>query len=286
MNLLTYEGPAAAGSVMTTRSSTGRHEVTQAYNPMSLRKRWMMNRQRLAVTLSALSFVVVGSACNSNPAETRTDDAAVSTERAADAQQERNDEISGLDRRIADIEREYTEKSAKIATGAREATAGLKEELKEDVANVRQAVADLRSTTPDNWWERHEQAIARTADDVEADVRRLAGKLAPVPAATGTTGEGVSTAPFTSRRDAFVARLQARIDAMEDALGKVDASGARETEIEDTRARVEKLREDIGRLRTAEADDWWDVTRTRVTEYLDRVEASVNRLDNDKPKSE
>ena len=244
-----------------------------------------MDFRRGAVILAALSFVVVSAACNRDtPAETRADDAATSdTARTADAQQERNDEISRLDRRVAEVEREYTEKSAKVASGAREATAGLKEELKEDVTNVREAVADLRSTTPENWWDRHEQAITRTAEDIEADVRRLAGKIAPTPAPTGTTGDGVSTAPFTSRRDAFVARLQARIDAMDEALDKVDARGARETELEDTRARMEKLRDDVGRLRTADADDWWDVTRARVTEYVDRVEASVDRLDNDKP---
>ena len=244
-----------------------------------------MHRRHGAALLTALSFVVVSAACNRDtPADTRTDDAVANDPaRAADAQQERNDEISRLDRRVAEVEREYTEKNTKIASGAREATAGLKEELKEDVANVRGAVADLRSTTPDNWWDRHEQAMARTADDIEADVRRLAGTSAPAPAPTGTTGDGVSTAPFTSRRDAFVARLQARIDAMDDALDKVDARGPRETEVEDTRARMEKLREDVGRLRSAEADDWWDVTRTRVTEYVDRVEASVKRLDDDKP---
>jgi hypothetical protein len=247
-----------------------------------------MHRRPVATILTALSFVVVTAACNRNtPAESRTDDAAArDADRTADAEQERAGEISRLDQRVVEVEREYAEKSQRIASGARTATAGLKEELKEDVANVRQAVDDLRSTTTENWWERHEQAMARTAEDVEADVRRLAGKIAPAPAPTGTTGEGVSTAPFTSRRDAFVERLRARAEAMDKALENIDARGARETEIEDTRARVRKLNDDIARLRTAEADDWWDVTRVRVTEYLDRVEASVDRLDNDKPKSE
>jgi len=240
-----------------------------------------MERRRVAALLSALSFVVVSAACNRNaPAESRTD-TAVDAKGTADVQQ-RNDEISRLDQRVGEIEREYTEKSQKVASGARTATAGLKEEVKEDVANVRQAVSDLRSTTPENWWDRHEHAIAQTTEDIEADVRRLAGSLAPAPAPTGTTGEGVSTAPFTSRRDAFVERLKARVEAMEDALDKIDARGARETEIEDTRARVKKLSDDLGRLRSAEADDWWDVTKARVTEYLDRVEASVKRLDDDK----
>jgi hypothetical protein len=41
------------------------------------------------------------------------------------------------------------------------------------VANIKKAVADLRTTTPENWWDRHEQAMKRTADDIEADVQRL-----------------------------------------------------------------------------------------------------------------
>ena len=38
----------------------------------------------------------------------------------------------------------------------------------------------------------------------------------------------------------------------------------------------------LDRLASASADDWWDVTRTRVTEYVDRVEDSVERLDDNK----
>jgi hypothetical protein len=48
---------------------------------------------------------------------------------------------------------------------------------------------------------------------------------------------------------------------------------------------VNKLREDVDRLASAEADDWWDVTRARVTDYVDRVEASIKRLDDNKARS-
>ncbi len=69
---------------------------------------------------------------------------------------------------------------------------------------------------------------------------------------------------------------------MQQALDRVKARGAQETEIEDTRARVKKLGDDVDRLRSASADDWWDVTKARVSEYVDRVEASVKRLDDNK----
>ena len=53
-------------------------------------------------------------------------------------------------------------------------------------------------------------------------------------------------------------------------------------DIEDVRALVYKLGDDVDRLSRASADDWWDVTKTRVTEYVDRVERSVERLDDNK----
>ena len=205
-------------------------------------------------------------------------------DRAAELQRDRNEEISRLDKRVSDIERDYAQANQKVVSGDRTATAGLREELQEDVTNVKTAVNDLRTTTPENWWGRHEAAMRRTADDIEADVSRLAGKVTSTPpqATTRTTGENVSTEPFTSRRDKFVDDLRARVDAMQQALDRVKARGAQKTEIEDTRARVKKLGDDVDRLRSASADDWWDVTKTRVNEYVDRVEASVKRLDDNK----
>jgi outer membrane murein-binding lipoprotein Lpp len=79
-----------------------------------------------------------------------------------------------------------------------------------------------------------------------------------------------------------VSELRAKVDAMEQALDGVKARGTKETEIEDVRARVKKLGDDVDKLRSASADDWWDVTKTRVSEYVDRVEQSVKRLDDNK----
>jgi DNA repair exonuclease SbcCD ATPase subunit len=238
-------------------------------------------------TISTLGLALVAGACNRQPAEPRetatpADEAA---DRTADIQRERDADTARLNERVAELERKYAEGTSEIARGEKTATAGLREELKEDVTNVRRAVSDLATTTAANWWERHEQAMEQTADDVEADVRRLAGTIPSVPArtATGTTGDSASTAPFDSRRDTFVADLRARVAALEQALDGIKASGARETEVEDARARVKKLADDVDRLRAASADDWWDMTRARVTEYLDRVEGSVDRLDDNKP---
>ena len=52
--------------------------------------------------------------------------------------------------------------------------------------------------------------------------------------------------------------------------------------MEDTRARVNKLKDDVDRLRNASADDWWEISAKRVSEYIDRVEDSIRRLDDNK----
>jgi hypothetical protein len=242
---------------------------------------------RKAATV-AIVALFLAAACNrsvTDSRDTKADQAGTrNADRVQELQRERDSDTSQLDKRVTEIEREYAEANQKVVSGQRSATAGLREELKEDVTNVRKAVADLRTTTPENWWNRHEQAMTRTADDIEADVSRLAGKVTPTrpPATSDKTGETVSTAPFTSRRDTFVSELRARVDAMDRAMKDVKAGGAQETEVEDVRARVKKLSEDVDRLRSADADDWWDITKARVTEYVDRVERSIKRLDDNK----
>jgi archaellum component FlaC len=238
--------------------------------------------------IAALALSLVSGACNRGASESRDatlgEEKATNADRVAELQRERNEDIARLNERVTKIEREYFEANQKLESGSRTATAGLREELKEDVANIKKAASALGSTTPGNWWGRHEAAMRETADDIQADVTRLAGKVTSAePAATShATGETVSTEPFTSRRDKFVADLRARVDGMSKALDQVTAKGAQKTELEDVRARVKKLGDDVDRLRTASADDWWDVTKARVTEYVDRVEQSVKRLDDNK----
>jgi capsule polysaccharide export protein KpsE/RkpR len=238
--------------------------------------------------IAALALSLVSGACNRGVSESR--DAAVGEEktnnvdRVAELQRERTDDIARLNGRVSEIEQEYAAANQKVESGNRTATAGLREELEEDVTNIKKAVGDLGTTTPQNWWDRHEEAMKETADDIQADVTRLAGKVIPAEPATTShgTGETVSTEPFTSRRDKFVGNLRSRVAAMNTALDRVKAKGPQETEVEDVRARVKKLSDDLDRLSTASADDWWDVTRRRVTEYIDRVAQSVDRLDDNK----
>jgi hypothetical protein len=230
-----------------------------------------------------LALALGGVACNQSAKDPRQEaikeDAKVA-DAAAAVEKERNDEIARLNDRVAEIERDYANKSAVLASGKRTATASLREEVQEDVNHAKQAVANLSTTTSDNWWQREEDALRATLDDVAADVKHLGGVVAEPATAPGETA---ATAPFTSRRDSFVAAMKGRVDAFERALEKVKAKGARETELRDTRDRVKKIASDLDALAGASADEWWNVSRDRVRDYLDRVEASVKRLDNNKP---
>ena len=235
---------------------------------------------------AAVALALAAGACNRDAKDTRNDavkaDEKVADEAAA-IEKERRDDVANFTERVTQLERDYADKSAVLASGKRGATASLREEVQEDVNNVKQAVANLGTTTAENWWTREEDAMRATLDDVTADVKRFGARVAK--AAPAAPGETSATAPFTSRRDSFVAEMQGRVDALDRALEKVTAKGARETELNDTRDRVKKIAADLDRLAAATADDWWDVSRDRVREYLDRVETSIKRLDDDKPKA-
>lgn len=195
---------------------------------------------------------------------------------AAELQRKRTDDGAGMEKRLAELDRRWSEMSSTLAKNASKSTAAVREEVEEDIKNVRQAVADLKTTTAENWWERHEKVMERNVQDIEEDVRRFVKSppLKTPPAAESDANAG----PFESRRDRVAANLRARVDAMEERLAKVRVPDAQKTELEDTRARVEKLKDDVERLRKASADDWWDISSKRVNDYIERVEASMGRL--------
>lgn len=236
---------------------------------------------RATTTAAVFAVVTALSACN-RPAPA-TDNAAPGT--TAEAVRDQQGDAAELEKRAIDLEQRWANMEAKVKEKNRTPTAAIRGEVKEDVANVRQAIENLKTTSPDNWWDRHTEATERTADDIEADVLRFSkgkkvseGVIKPEPVGT--------SAGFEERRNQFVSRLRARIDALEEGLTNVKVDGPLETELEDTRARIDKLQDDLDRLRTVSSNDWWDVSSKRVGEYIDRVERSISRLDDDKAKSE
>jgi len=251
-------------------------------------------RIRMITIVSASALMLGAGACSREATVERRDPPAASetareADRTAELQRHRKLELSKMDDRIAALERKYEEKFAASprATSGANATAGLRNEVKSDMDDVKVAVNNLRTTTAENWWDRHEAALRTAFDDIESDVKRFAGTRAlPVQKQSArvadASGQPVSTAPFTSSRDKFVVEMRARVDAMNKTLDNVKATGPRKTELNDLHARVNKLGEDIDRLKSASAEDWWDVSQSRVNDYIERVEKSVARLDDNK----
>lgn len=237
----------------------------------------------------ALMMTIAAGGCNDATTPGQTAPSAAqeqsrAAERADEQRREHDDQLAQLDERAMKVERDYQEHVPAEPRGTAGRTApNARRELDEDIANVKRAVADLRTTTPENWWQRHESAMKQTADDVEADVKRTIGNrqlVAPAQAKEApATADGASTAPFNSARDRLVNEMQARIGSWKDALRDVRLPVARQTELNDIKARVDKLAEDVDQLKSASADDWWDVSRKRVADYIERVEDSVARLD-------
>jgi hypothetical protein len=228
-----------------------------------------------AMTIGMMAVALAAPACSRSAPDATTEAA----READELMKKRIDDTAELEKRVVDLERRWNEMQAEIKADDRSPAATLRAEVKEDVANVRAAVDNLKTTTDVNWWERHEQATSRTIEDVEADVQRFAkGGPAPAP----TTDRAVATAGFELRRDDFITRARARVDGMEERLENVKAAGARETELEDTRARIDKLQSDLDRVRSVSAGDWWEISAERVEEYIDRVEQSIDRLNDDK----
>ena len=94
-------------------------------------------------SVGTVVLTLVAGACSRDVAESREPTTRAEPDRAAELQQKRDDDISQLDKRVLEIERDYTKANQKFVSGERTATAGLREELKEDVTNVKNAVGDL-----------------------------------------------------------------------------------------------------------------------------------------------
>jgi hypothetical protein len=246
---------------------------------------------RMMIAVGALAFTFAASACSQEATVERRDvpgtDAA-RVDQAAELQRQRDQDLSKMDDRVAAIERSYQERvSQPRGTSGGAATAGLQADVKSDMEDLKKAVDNLRTTTPENWWDRHQSALKTAVDEVEGDVARFTKTPARHDASENTrvadaSGQPVSTAPFTSTRDKFVGSIRTRLSAMDSALDNVKATGERKTALNDLHARVDKLGEDIDRLTSASAEDWWDLSKARVNDYIERFEKSVGRLDDNR----
>ncbi len=167
----------------------------------------MQCAKRMGVAVFA---ALVAAACGSpEPVREPVRQESAAETAAAELQRKHNDEAAQLEKRAADLESRWTEMEGKVKGKSAAPTAGLRAEVQEDIKSVRGAVADLKTTTRENWWERHERAMDRSAGDIEEDVRRFSKSKQPAPAQPETMA---NAGPFESRRDQFVSRMRARVE--------------------------------------------------------------------------
>lgn len=238
---------------------------------------------RTAALVGAVIFIT---ACSRQQTTTGNADRTGDANRVAttDAQSDRDADINRLQQRLDDVNRKWTDKEKKLQQERAAATASMRTEVTQDVKNAQKAIDNLKTTTADNWWEREEGVLQQTTAELERDVQRFTGQRVRPDAETKPKSTEHDTA-FAASRDQFINNLQPRVDAMKKQLDRVSAKGTENTERKDTRARVNKLSDDLAELRKASADDWWKISRDRVSDYIDRLEKSVGRLDDNKPKS-
>jgi hypothetical protein len=195
-----------------------------------------------------------------------------------EAQSNRDADINRLQQRRDDVERKWADQEKKLEQERASATASMRAEVTQDLKNAGQAIEHLRTTTPDNWWDREEGVLQQTTAELEKDVHRFTGRPIRPEAQTKPKSTEQDTA-FGVRRDQLINDLQPRVDAMKKQLDRISAKGTENTERKDTRARVDKLSDDLAELRKASPDDWWKISRDRVADYIDRLEKSVGKLD-------
>lgn len=241
-----------------------------------------MSYVRFAVLAFSVCYIT---ACSRQPTTGNADRTADANRVApTNAQSDRDADIDRLQKRLDDVDRKWASQEKKLEQERATATASMRTEVTQDLKNAQKAIENLKTTTPDNWWEREEAVLQQTTAELEHDVQRFTGHSVPPDAQTKPKSTEHDTA-FAARRDQFINDLQPRVDAMKKQLDRVSAKGSENTERKDTLARVNKLNDDLANLRNASPDDWWKISRDRVSDYVDRLEKSVAKLDDNKPKS-
>lgn len=230
-----------------------------------------MTHTPMAVVVSIAATLAAAACDKAIPA------AEESRQEATPGSEARDKEAAELDRRLAALEREWQQVQDRLSKQTASASATVKAEIADDLMAARETVAELRTTTAENWWERQQRELERTAEKVEQNVRTFARRSTP-PVETDDVAIAGDGDGWAARRDALVARMEKRIRAMEEALDSVDPREAKQLEVENARARVEQMKEDTERLRRASEAEWWDVTKERVNAYLNRLDAAIDRL--------
>lgn len=183
-------------------------------------------------------------------------------------------EVAEFENRLDALERDWNAAQERLGDQAASTAAAARRTIDEELRELRASIDELRTTTAQNWWDRQERQLERTAERVQQDVRRVARSWTPAEASdeVATSGE---TSDWRARRDALVSGLERRIRDMEEALEGLDP---RDPGVEQARERVQHMKDDAERVRGASEDGWWEITKARIRVSLDRVDAAIDRL--------
>jgi Skp family chaperone for outer membrane proteins len=245
----------------------------------------------------AASLAIVGCGRTDRAAdENRTGEPVTTATTAAD--QQRNEYINRMEQRVAQLEQRLADMKAQGGTAA--VNQDRIESLQSDVQALRQEINDLRNTRADNWWPTTERSMERSRQHIEEDMTRwgqagTADRARTMPRETpretprDTTdmtrstpvGEGTHGAnDFTAQRERFAARMEADIKALERDLDRyaTRARGTARDGVEDVRAQLNDLRQQVSELRNVDEGSWWDATQRRLDRTAERIERSIENL--------
>jgi len=161
--------------------------------------------------------------CNRTQNASETSSADASRTSIANAQRDRDQDVNRLQAHLNDLDQKWADKEKKLVEQRAAASAAMRADVKQDLQNAREAVANLKTTTAENWWEREEDVLVRTTAELEGDVQRFP-RLRKAPTTAGKDSQAAAhETSFVARRDAFVTQLQARVDAIKQDLDSVKA---------------------------------------------------------------
>jgi septal ring factor EnvC (AmiA/AmiB activator) len=235
-----------------------------------------MRPTRLA-TVAMFAAVFGASGCTRAAQEEVREETAEVEQEVDQLRQRRVEETARLQQRVNELERKWEQAQTKLAGRTDAAATRAKAEIRDELADAKRELAELETVVADNWWDRHQREWARAATDTEAAVKRSARRWTPAVEDKAAAVVGDSDT-WAARRDRLVNAAQKRIDGMEQALRDIDGPDVDKEDLEATRTRVRMMREENERLRKATDDDWWDITRDRVTRTVDRIEDRIDRL--------
>jgi len=144
----------------------------------------------------------------------------------------------------------------------------------------------VKNTTAENWWATTRRSLNRNLVQLSQKIDpTLSGRddFADRMQTESETAAEPRTGNFETERDAYVARMQAQIDALEQKLNETKHQAAATQAHsdheywEEVKGDLENLKESVAELKTTGSNDWWDYTKHRIERTRNNREESIDR---------